>query len=90
MQQACCVQELMGQPPDAYYSYFAQRFPRLLLSVLFLVLRSGSVSEAVFDKFELTADGVDFTGCEQVFDASLPVKPPPPQQQAPAATAPQV
>ena len=70
------LQVLMGQPPTEYYSYFAMRFPRLLLSIFFLVLRSGCVAESVFDKYELTGE-TDFSGCESVFDASRPSKPTP-------------
>jgi hypothetical protein len=76
------LQTLMGKPPDAFYSYFALRFPRLLLTVFFLILRTDSHKEAVFDKYDIA--GVDYSGCEAVFMSTLP------RQPSPGASLPQV
>ena len=67
------MQRLLGQPPDAYYSFFALRFPRLLLTIFFLVLNTERVAQdGIFDKYALR--GCDFRACAKVFAETPPNK----------------
>lgn len=50
------LQALIGEPPEGYYAYFAARFPRLLLTMLFFVSVRGCLAEKAFSKFALTAE----------------------------------
>lgn len=59
------LQKLLGEPPSAYYKYFAARFPRLLLTMLFFVVSTGAHTETQFEKYEL-ADA-DFSKCHAVY-----------------------
>jgi serine/threonine-protein kinase/endoribonuclease IRE1 len=58
------LQALIGEPPDAYYAYFAARFPHLFLTMFFFVLSAESHTEALFQKYQL--EGSDFSSCAAV------------------------
>jgi serine/threonine-protein kinase/endoribonuclease IRE1 len=68
------LQAILGQPPDDYYGYFAERFPRLLLTMFFFVLCTGSHTEALFQKYDVV--GLNFGSCAAAFKEMGPSPPP--------------
>lgn len=58
------LQKLLGEPPSDYYVYFSERFPNLLLTMMFFVIATGAQSESQFSKYEV-AD-VDFSKFQAV------------------------
>ena len=72
------LQALIGAPPNAYYDFFAARFPRLLLTMFFFVLRTNSHTEALFEKYDLQGEALCFASCADVHAGRAAAAAPPP------------